>query len=48
MDEWVSHWDLDCDWEVMKGVGAVLGRVDEFMVLLLSSVGGMPMCGTMD
>ena len=32
----------------MEGVGAMLGRVDEFMVLLLSCVGGMTMCGAVD
>ena len=48
MGEWVSDWDCDCDWETMEGVGAERGRVDEFMVLLLSSIGGMTMCGVVD
>ena len=43
---WVSDWDWDC--ETMEGDVAVLGRVDEFIVLLLSSVGGMAMCGAVD
>ena len=46
MGVWVSDWDWD--WETMDGVVAMLGHVDEFMVLLLSSVGGMAMCGAVD
>ena len=48
MGEWVSDWDWDCDWETMEGCGAVLGCVDQFMVLLLSCIGGMTMCGAVD
>ena len=48
MCEWVSDWDWDCDWETMEGFGAVLGCVDQLMVLLLSCVGGMTMCGAVD
>ena len=46
MDEWVSDWD--CDWERMKGVGTKQGRIDEFMLLLLCSIGWMAMCGAVD
>ena len=43
---WVSDWDWDL--ETIEGVSAVLCRVDEFIMLLLSSVGGMAMCGLVD
>ena len=46
MGVWVSDWDWD--WETMEGIIAVLGRVDVFIVFLLSSVGGMVMCGVVD
>ena len=50
MGEWVSDWDwdCDCDWETMWGVGVERGRMDESMMLLLSSIGWMAMCGAVD
>ena len=52
MGEWVSDWDWDwdCDWETMGGVAAERGRMDESMMLLLSSDGWRwrSMCGMVD